>query len=198
VALIEDDIYGDICFCGERPRPIHAFDASGNTMLCTSFSKTVSPSLRMGFIVCPPALVGPLCAARAISGRHGSTLEQRVLARFIDEGHLARHVRRMRALYHERQTVLLDACRRHLGGRLQLERADSGLQTIGWLPSGVDDRVVAVSARGLGVEAAPLSRFCIQATRPPAIVLGFGAFAPERIRAAVRRLAQIDFGSAAP
>jgi GntR family transcriptional regulator/MocR family aminotransferase len=190
--IIEDDYDSEYRFDGKPIPSLQGLDGGRQVIYVGTFSKVLFPSLRMGFIVCPPSLVEPLAAARAISGRHGSTLEQRVLARFIDDGHLARHVRRMKALYRDRQAVLLAACRRHLGGCLEIERADSGLQTVAWLPAGSDDRQVARAARSLGVEVAPLSRFCLQANRPPALVLGFGGFTAEQIRAAAGLLARVE------
>jgi len=111
--------------------------------------------------------------------------------RFIDDGHLARHVRRMRNLYRTRQEMLRDACARHLGSALEVERASSGLQTVAWLKPDQDDRRVAREAQSLGVEVAPLSRFCLQHPRRPALVLGFGGFNELEIDDAARRLAQV-------
>jgi GntR family transcriptional regulator/MocR family aminotransferase len=195
--IIEDDYDSEYRFDGKPIPSLQGLDGGRQVIYLGTFSKVLFPSLRMGFIVCPPSLVEPLAAARAISGRHGSTLEQRVLARFIDNGHLARHVRRMKALYRERQTVLLEECQLRLGDRLRIEKADSGLQTVGWLPSGTDDLKVARAARRLGVEVAPLSRFCLQTIRPPALVLGFGGFTADQIRAAAVLLARVDIDAPA-
>lgn len=196
--IIEDDYDSEYRFDGKPIPSLQGLDGGRQVIYLGTFSKVLFPSLRMGFIVCPPSLVEPLAAARAISGRHDSTLEQRVLARFIDDGHLARHVRRMKALYRDRQAVLLDECQRRLGNRLRVERADSGLQTVAWLPPGADDLQVSLAARRLGVEVAPLSRFCLQTRRPPALVLGFGGFTADQIRAAARLLARVDIDVALP
>ena len=191
--IIEDDYDSEYRFDGKPIPSLQGLDDGRHVIYVGTFSKVMFPSLRNGFIVCPPALVEPLTAARAVSGRHGSALEQRVLARFIAEGHLARHIRRMRALYRERQRVLLQACERHLRGRLQVEAAASGLQTVAWLPARCDDRDIARRARERGIETSALSRFCLVKARPPALVLGFGGFDATRIREAVRRLAAIDW-----
>jgi GntR family transcriptional regulator/MocR family aminotransferase len=149
------------------------------------------PSLRIGFIVAPRSLRGPLVAARAVAGRHGSALEQRVLARFIADGHLARHVRRMRALYQDRQAALLEACRQHLGQSVSLTAAESGLQTLAWLDPDLDDQRIAARGREQGIELAPLSRFRLTTCHPPALLLGFGGFAPEALRRGVAVLAKL-------
>jgi GntR family transcriptional regulator/MocR family aminotransferase len=189
--IVEDDYDSEYRFDGKPIPSLQGLDGGDHALYIGTFSKVLFPSLRTGFIVCPPALVEPLAAARAVSGRHGSTLEQRVLARFIDDGHLARHIRRMKALYRKRQQVLLDACNETLRGQLRVEAPDSGLQTMAWLPAGSDDQAVARQARQQGIEVTPLSRFCLQTARPPALVLGFGGFTEERIRAGVRALAQL-------
>lgn len=191
--IVEDDYDSEFRFIG-RPIPsLQGLDGGQRVVYVGTFSKVMFPSLRTGFIVCPPALVGPLVAARAVSGRHGSTLEQRVLARFIGDGHLARHIRHMRSLYQDRQAALLEACHRKLNGRIEIEAAASGLQTVAWLPSSTDDRDVTLKARRLGLEVAPLSRFCLQTRRPPALVLGFGGFSADSLRSAVDKLARLDF-----
>ncbi|MDQ6639662.1 MAG: PLP-dependent aminotransferase family protein, partial [Pseudomonadota bacterium] len=128
--IVEDDYDSEFRFDGKPIPSLQGLDGGGHVIYVGTFSKVLFPSLRVGFIVAPSQLIEPLSAARAVSGRHGSTLEQRLLARFIDEGHLARHVRRMRALYRERQDILLDQCHRRLGDRLRVEHAESGMQTV--------------------------------------------------------------------
>lgn len=189
--IVEDDYDSEYRFDGKPIPSLQGLDGGQHVIYVGTFSKVLFPSLRLGFIVCPPGLVEPLVAARAISGRHGSVFEQQVLRRFIDEGHLARHVRRMRNLYRDRQEMLQNACARHLGSGLEVERASSGLQTVAWLPPNYDDRVIARKAQALDVELAPLSRFCLQHPQRPALVLGFGGFDEQEFDDAARRLAQV-------
>lgn len=189
--VIEDDYDSEYRFEG-RPIPsLQGLDGGQHVIYVGTFSKVLFPSLRIGFIVAPRPLLAPLVAARAVSGRHGSALEQRVLARFIADGHLARHVRRMRAVYEERQEALLAACRLRLGQALTVQAADSGLQTLAWLDGSLDDQAIATHARALNMELAPLSRFRLHAQHPPALVLGFGGFSPEVIRSGVETLARL-------
>lgn len=189
--IVEDDYDSEYRFDGKPIPSLQGLDGGHHVIYVGTFSKVLFPSLRLGFIVCPPGLVEPLVAARAISGRHGSVIEQQVLRRFIDDGHLARHVRRMRNLYRSRQEMLLEACSRHIGSQFEVERASSGLQTMAWLPPDLDDRRMAREAQALGVEVAPLTRFCLRHPRRPALVLGFGGFTEGEIDDAARRLGQI-------
>ncbi len=191
--IIEDDYDSEYRFDGKPIPSLQGLDGGGNVIYVGTFSKVMFPSLRTGFIVAPPALLDALSAARAVSGRHGSMLEQRVLARFIDTGCLARHIKKMRVLYRDRQAELLEHCRRRLHGRLHVEEAQSGLQTVGWLEPGKNDRVIADLAQRHGLETAPLSRFTLRTARAPGLVLGFGGFNSEQIRNAVERMAALSF-----
>jgi GntR family transcriptional regulator/MocR family aminotransferase len=189
--VIEDDYDSEYRFEG-RPIPsLQGLDGGQHVIYVGTYSKVLFPSLRVGFIVAPRSLLGPLVAARAVAGRHGSALEQRVLARFIADGHLARHVRRMRALYQDRQSALLEACQRQLGQAVSVAAAESGLQTLAWLDPALDDQRIAARAREQGIELAPLSRFRLNACHPPALLLGFGGFAPEALRRGVDVLSKL-------
>ena len=105
-----------------------------------TFSKTLAPALRLGYLIVPEELVDVMRVARAIAGGHSSTLEQGVLADFIGEGHYMRHVRRVRALCAERQQALLEAARTEIGDVLQLAPDAAGLHMVGWLPPARDDQ----------------------------------------------------------
>lgn len=92
VPLIEDDIYGDICFSGARPRPIHAFDKSGNTMLCTSFSKTVSPGLRVGFVAAGRR-AADIVLQKTLTSGDTNPLTQHVIAELMESRGFDVHLR---------------------------------------------------------------------------------------------------------
>jgi GntR family transcriptional regulator / MocR family aminotransferase len=126
-----------------------------------------------------------------LAGRHGNPLDQQVLARFIMDGHLGRHIRRMRKLYETRMEALLHSTGRWLAGAVSLERADAGLQTIGWLSAEFDDRLVSMRAADTGVEVANLSRYCIETRRRPGLVFGFGAFDEHELDASAQSLAGV-------
>ena len=99
---------------GVAPGPGRTSDC---VIYCGTFSKVLFPSLRLGYVIVPPQLVDAFGRAKAVIDRHSPTVEQAVLAEFIAEGHMARHVRRMRMLYLERQNTLLEALRSRAGGR---------------------------------------------------------------------------------
>jgi GntR family transcriptional regulator/MocR family aminotransferase len=139
----------------------------------------------------PEALVDLFVNARTVAGRHSPTLEQALVERFMTDGHMARHVLRMRKLYAERRQAMIDALSAACGNYMRLEPCDAGLQMLGWLPQDWSDAELSQEASELGLEIAPLSRFAIARRLPPAVLLGFGAFTPDEIRQGAAKLAVV-------
>ena len=154
-----------------------------------TFSKVLFPSLALAYLVVPADLVDAFVAGRAVAGRPAPSLEQAALADFIVEGHFARHIRRMRTLYAERQAALVTAAGRDLVGLLDVRPQEAGLHLVGWLPPGADDRSAAARAACHGVDAPPLTPFALAAAPRPGLVLGYGAVDTRAIEEGVRRLA---------
>jgi len=154
-----------------------------------TLSKVLFPSIRIGYIIAPPDLFNAIVRARHLAGHQSPTLEQAVLADFIGEGHFARHVRRMRALYADRQQSLVKAGRRELDGLLDIQRNDAGMHLIGWLPEGINDCAAASAAAAGGVEVTPLSAYCIEPQKRGALRLGYTGYTPRQIWHGARRLA---------
>jgi GntR family transcriptional regulator/MocR family aminotransferase len=187
--VIEDD-YDSEFRHGARPLPcLHGLDVDGRVIYVGSFSKTLFPALRLGFLIVPPDLQPPLAAARAAADQHPPTLDQAVLADFIAEGHFARHLRRMRAVYRERLQALAAAAERYCGGVLRVRPVRTGLHALADL-DGVDAARVSVEAATRGVEATPVSAYLAGRGRSlNGLVLGFGAVRPEASRRGMERLA---------
>jgi len=186
--ILEDDYDSDYRYRG-RPLPsLQGLDNAGRVIYMGSFSKTILPSLRLGFLVLPDELVEPFRRARAVLDGHSPTPYQAVLADFIAEGHFERHIRRMRSLYGERQSVLVEAIHRELNGLIEVSRSDGGMHVVGWLSPGVNDRQVSNVAKANDVYASPLSACAFARLKRGGLLLGFAAFSPKQIREAVRRL----------
>ena len=185
--VLEDDYDSAIRYEG-RPLPaMQGLDDDERVIYLGTFSKTVFPALRLGYVIVPPRLVSAFVTARLIADRHSSVLEQAILADFITEGHYARHVRRMRALYVERQRALLEALA-PFDDVLDVQPARAGLNLLAWLPLGVDDREVAAAAARAGIEAPPLSPFAQLSLRRGALILNFSGYDELTIRTAAPRL----------
>ena len=187
--VIEDDYDSEFRY-GTRPIPcLHGLDVDGRVIYVGSFSKTLFPALRLGFLIVPPDLREKLVAARAAADQHPPTLDQAVLADFILEGHFGRHLRRMRLAYRERLEALIAAAERFCGGALRVRPVQTGLHALADL-AGVDAVRVAREAALRGVEAAPLSAYFAGTGRGAnGLVLGFGVVRPDASRRGMERLA---------
>jgi GntR family transcriptional regulator / MocR family aminotransferase len=188
--VLEDDYDSEFRY-SSRPIPaLQGLDQDGRVIYLGTFSKTLFPALRLGFAVLPADLVGPFATVRAALDVHSPVLEQAVLAEFITAGYFERHLRRMRALYAERQEVLFEESRRYLAGLLDLAPSGAGLQCVGWLAPGLDDQGAMQAAAAHDVYVTPVSTFALGRHSRPGLLLSFGAFAPSQIRAGVQRLAE--------
>lgn len=191
--ILEDDYDSEFRYAG-RPLPaLKSLDGSERVLYVGTFSKVLFPALRLGYLVVPRSLVGAFLGARFCSGRQAPIADQAAITRFLGEGHLARHLRRMRGLYRQRQHCLVQAVAETLAGRLEVAPSDVGMHLVGWLPDGIDDRSVARRAELRGLRAEPLSRYVLQHALRPGLLLGYTAFDTTAIRRGVAELgAAID------
>ena len=143
-AIIEDDYDSEFRFGGRPLEPLQTLDAKGRVVYVGSFSKSMLPTLRLGFLVTPPSLREALHKAKFVSDWHSSTLVQAALARFIDDGAFARHVRRMTAVYRERHEMLTDALSRDFADLLELVPSTTGLHLTALARRMSADRIAAV------------------------------------------------------
>lgn len=185
--VVEDDYDGEFQYgnAAQRVPALCSLPGSERVLYVGTFSKTLHPGLRLGFVVVPPALVEAFAMARAITDRHAPGDTQAVLARFIAEGHLLRHLRRMRELYLHRQQLLIDTLAEASDGHWQLPPCDRGMHLLHEAPTGSDDEPLARSAQAAGVMLAPLSRYAINSPRR-GWLLGYAGYGDEEIRTAAR------------
>jgi GntR family transcriptional regulator/MocR family aminotransferase len=141
-------------------------------------------------------MVDVFAAAESVSTHHPPLIDQAVLCDFITEGHFARHIRRMRELYAERLSVLLEGAREKLSGLLETSGVEAGLQTVGWLKGRISAERVATAAARYDVEVAPLSRYASGRSPSNGLVLGFAAVDPRELRRGVEQLARVLEGAA--
>jgi len=189
--IFEDDYDSEYRYIG-RPLPaLQGLHADDREIYVGTFSKVMFPALRLGFLVVPPHLSQSFAAARAVADRHSPTIEQAALADFIADGHFARHVRRMRVIYRQRQAALLDAARRHLRGLIELQPVQAGMHLVGFLRPGVDDREVSRRAAAQGIGVAPLSDYYLGNSLRRGLILGYAASTEVEIENSIRELARI-------
>jgi GntR family transcriptional regulator/MocR family aminotransferase len=186
--IFEDDYDSEFRYSG-RPIPaLQGLDRNNLVLFVGSFSKVLFPAIRLGYLVLPPALIDRFSAAKSLLNRHAPPFEQTVLCDFITEGHFARHLRRMREIYAERLSVLMESAQQKLAGLLEISGIEAGLQTIGWLTQGSDSEAVKRAA-ARNVEARSLSSFYRGPTKRQGLQLGFAAINQKEIRRGIQELA---------
>jgi GntR family transcriptional regulator/MocR family aminotransferase len=189
--IIEDDYDSEYRYRGRPIAAMQGLDGGGRVVYLGTFSKTLLPALRAGYVVVPPALVEPMTAAIRNTGHSMPTLVQAALADFLTEGHFAAHVRRMRGLYAERQAALVAAIGRHGGGRVRVDAEDAGMQLAARFTTTRDDRTFAAALAAAGVVAAPLSAYYLGRPRLRGLLLGYAAVPEREIGPAVQTLARV-------
>ncbi|HMJ22585.1 MAG TPA: PLP-dependent aminotransferase family protein, partial [Terriglobales bacterium] len=187
--ILEDDYDSEYRYSGRPVPALQGLDRHGLVLFTGSFSKVLFPSLRLGYLVVPPDLVDVFSATISVTRRHAPLFEQSVLCDFITEGHFGRHLRRMRQVYADRLTVLLECARQSLVGLLEISGVEAGLQTVGWLRAGLDAESAAAAAARRDVDVTPLSCYRRGGSMPEGLQLGFAAVDTNEIRRGVRELA---------
>jgi GntR family transcriptional regulator/MocR family aminotransferase len=187
--VFEDDYDSEFRYSGRPVPALQGLDRGGHVLFAGSFSKVLFPSLRLGYLVVPEDLVDRFAATKSVTCRHPPLLEQAVLCDFIGAGHFARHLRRMRQVYAERLSVLLEHGRRDLAGLLEISPVEAGLQTAGWLSAGLASEPAAHAAAARGVEVTPLGRYARRRLAREGLQRGFAAVDEAELARGVRELA---------
>ena len=188
--VIEDDYNSEYRYAGRPLASLQGLDCDGRVIYVGTFSKTIFPALRLGYLVVPTNLIGVFAAARALSDLHSPAIEQAVLAEFI-ERHFDRHIRRMRGIYEERQQILVEQAKKHLSGALEVGPAKAGMQLIGWLADGLNDREVSRRAAEMKLNIAPVSAYCFKQKLRPGLLLGYTAYNESQLKQGVKKLARV-------
>lgn len=189
--VVEDDYDGELRYAGHPFPSLQGLDPERVIYLGT-FSKILFPSLRLGYAIVPPDLVEAFCGARVLMDRHPANADQQVLAAFINEGHLDRHIRRIRGVYATIHRQVNEAVARWLAPNLAwLQPTDQGMHLVLWLAAGIDDRDVAAKAAEAGVVVRAVSPMYAGAHGRPGLVLGLGGFSGGAIDSAMQRLARV-------
>jgi GntR family transcriptional regulator/MocR family aminotransferase len=187
--VLEDDYDSEYRFGGRPLEALQALDQHGCVIYVGTFSKLLIPSLRLGYLVAPPNLIDPLLTTRRFTDVHLPILEQMALADFFSEGHYARHLRRMLQQYRQRRACLYHELVTHLGDLLEVSLPEAGMELVGWLPPGKDDRRASELAAEVGIKAIPISRQSLEPLPRGGLLLGFAGTNEERIRQGVQALA---------
>jgi DNA-binding transcriptional MocR family regulator len=154
VPLIEDDIYGELSFDGRRPRTAKSFDATGNVLLCSSFSKTLAPGYRIGWCA-PGRHYEKVRRLKLFTNIATATLPQKAIAEFLATGGYDHHLRRVRRSYHENLMRIAAAVAEHFPPGTKLTRPQGGMVLWVELPEGSDALKLHAAALARGISIAP-------------------------------------------
>jgi GntR family transcriptional regulator/MocR family aminotransferase len=153
--VIEDDYDSEYRYDINPVPPLHGLEDSERVIYLGTISKTLSPTLRIGYLVVPPQLQEVFARSKELTDRHSPVMEQEALASLIESGTYESHVRRMRRLNGERRKALLNAVRHSFGDRIAIEGADAGLHVVMWfreLSRSLEEAVIERARRaGVGV-----------------------------------------------
>ncbi|MBI3145951.1 MAG: PLP-dependent aminotransferase family protein [Pseudogulbenkiania sp.] len=189
--VVEDDYDSELRYQGYPFPSLQGLDPDRVVYLGT-FSKILYPSLRLGYVIVPDDLVDAFCGARVLMDRHPPNADQHVLAAFMAEGHLERHIRRVRNVYSDHRAQLIETLNTLLPKDLAwVEPGDQGMHLVLWLAEEMDDRTVVAQAALAGIAVRPVSPMFAPGTARPGLVLGFGGFSNAQMKAAAQRLAAV-------
>jgi len=189
VWIIEDDYDSEFRFGGRPIASLQGLDEHDRVLYLGTFSKTLFPSLRLGFMVVPKNLAQSMALGLSELYREGRLTEQAVLADFIAQGHYAAHIRKMRAVYARRQSLLREVITNHFGADWPLSNQEAGLHLVMHLPVGVDDKALAQAAAEAGIWVRPLSNYYAGTVRTHGLLFGYATVQEEDIAPAFDRLA---------
>jgi GntR family transcriptional regulator/MocR family aminotransferase len=189
--VVEDDYDSEFRFLDRPLDPLQSLDRDGRVIYVGSFSKVMRPLVRLGFLVAPSSLQPALRAAKHLVDSSGVLPNQAALARFIDEGLLARHIRKASREYAVRHQQILSTLRRDFSRWLEPVPSSAGLHIAATLRPGLSLNVgdVVRRAAAVGVGIFPLSRFCAEEPALPGVVIGYGAIATVKVEEGLRQLA---------
>ncbi|GIE78082.1 GntR family transcriptional regulator [Actinoplanes philippinensis] len=190
-AIVEDDYDSEFRFEDRPLEPLHSLDRAGRVIHVGSFSKTMLPALRLGFLIAPAGLRAALLAAREVTVQHGDPCAEAALAAFLEEGLFARHLRTVTRAYAVRRALLLDALHGELSRWLVPLPSIAGLHLTAHLRPGVRDGAATVVERAAraGVALQTLAQFHRGPAGPDGLVIGFGSVPTDRLPEALRLLA---------
>lgn len=189
--VLEDDYDSEFRFADRPLDALQTLDRAQSVFYLGTFSKTLLPELRLGYIVAPRWALAALIAAKQIADGHCSALTQATVALLIREGHLARHVRRMQRLYAQRRAVLMEGLQSGCGQWLEILPSVAGLHVAARLRAGREEAQVLAQALAAGVGVKSLRGYYTAKPSAPGLIFGYGNIAEQDIVEGIKRLRSI-------
>lgn len=180
--ILEDDYDSEFQYDGYPLTSLQGLDQYQRVIYIGTFSKTLFPALRLGYMVVPTDIIDACRLAKGIIDRYSPIIPQATLAEFITEGHFTRHIRRMRTLYGTKKQILEEAIHQHLGECVRIQPSSGGMHLVLWLPNNVDKQKLLTQASQYHLTLESIPNY-------QALLLGFTAATQEKIPDGVRMLA---------
>jgi GntR family transcriptional regulator / MocR family aminotransferase len=188
--IVEDDYASEFRYGGRPLASLQGLDEAGRVIYIGTLNKALFPGLRLGYAVVPASLVRAFVTARYLMDRQPASLCQAVVAAFMEEGHFAAHIRRMREMYRNQRDTLVAALRRRVGDHLTVDPPDQGMHLVAYTRRGLSDVTLERAAREHGVVVRAMSRLYVEVPAQSALMLGFSGYPRQIIAPAVAKLAQ--------
>ncbi|MBD9400468.1 PLP-dependent aminotransferase family protein [Comamonas sp. CMM02] len=189
--IIEDDYDSEFHYAGKPTACVQGLDPHDRTIYIGTFTKSLFPGLRIGYMVLPPSLVAPMTVARTLLDGHSAPIPQLTLARFIEGGHFGAHVRTMRAVYAERRDVLARLIGEHLADFVEPHVPSGGMQMPCVFIRDIPEREAVEAAHRAGIDLLGLTALHASSRHQAGFLMGFAAHAPHELEIAVKKLANV-------
>ena len=208
IYIVEDDYDSEFRFNGSPIQSMQYLDPE-HVIYVGTFSKTLMPALRIGYMVLPSSLQAQLREEKYVCDINSPVLEQRTLAEFLKAGYFEQHVRRMRKLYLKKRNCLITCLDQYFGDRVTISGAEAGLHFVATFRGAKFDREQMAAIRNEGLEIAPMRKYCLseesERKYENTLIFGYGNTPIESMEAGVKCLAgqiklnqdRIDFCTAA-
>jgi GntR family transcriptional regulator/MocR family aminotransferase len=190
--VVEDDYDSEFRYQGRPVAAMQGLDQSGRVIYVGTFSKVLCPSMRIAYVVLPPALVAPMAALKFLTDYHTPTFEQEVLADFLTQGHFERHLRRSRRRNAARREALLESCARLLGDRVEIVGTEAGVHAVMWLRRYHRSQIAALAdeAARAGVGIYPVTPYYVHPPPRAGLLVGYACLDEPDIRRGVEVLSR--------
>jgi len=189
--IVEDDYDGEFHYEGRPLESLQGLDTNGRIIYVGTFSRTIFPSLRVGYLVVPKSLTLAFIGAKWLNDQHSAILEQQTLAEFITSGTYERHLRRVRRRNAARRDAVLDAISTHLSNVVDVTGDSAGAHIAIWPRQRVEERLVITGAAERGVGIYGISRYFMTRDRRAGFLLGYSRLNEAEIREGIRRLSKV-------
>jgi len=189
--VVEDDYDGEFHYEDAPIQSLQGLDADGRVIYIGTFSRTVFPALRIGYLVVPRSLTTAFTTAKWLCDRHTATLEQEALAEFITSGMYERHLRRVRRRNASRREVLRAAISKHLGDRVAVTGYGAGAHVALWPLANIAESALIAKAAARGVRVYGISPYLLTPPQRAGLVLGYSRMSETDIREGIRRLGTV-------